>query len=187
MKQFLPLVFFLAAGLMVQSCAYLNGNFRSVQDGNLYRSGQLHARALERQLEAHDILTVISLRSAAPGEAWYHGELAVCDALRVGHYSLDWSKDHLPSPDSLALLVELLGDAPRPILVHCQGGVHRSSIASAIFVLMQGGDTEAARSQIHPRFHDAPIGRLLELYAQSELPFGRWALEAYPALYEREL
>lgn len=164
-------------------CAYLNGNFRAVDEGRLYRSGQLHAEALERRMEQHDIAAVISLRSPSPDEAWYHEEVAVCDALGVPHYSLGWSMGHLPAPESLQRYVDLLREADGPVLVHCQGGVHRSSIASAVYVLMQTDDVEAARAQLAKGFDDAPIGRLLDLYAAHQEPFDGWVRDTYPALY----
>ncbi len=173
----------LALIALAPGCAYLNGNFRAVDDGRLYRSGQLHADALQRRMEQHDIAAVISLRSPNPDEAWYHEELAVCDALDVPHYSLGWSKNSLPEPASLQRYVTLLQDAEGPVLVHCQGGVHRSSIASAVYVLMQTDSVRQAREQLARGFDHAPIGALLDLYARHDEPFIPWVSRTYPRLY----
>ncbi len=183
MKQITIPILFLVLAYAAQGCTYLNANFRAVDDGRLYRSGQMHADALERRIEDHDIQTVISLRSASPDEAWYHDELAVCDALGVAHYSLGWSKNRLPTPESLQEFIRLLEESNGAVLAHCQGGVHRTSIAAAVYVLLRGGGIADARAQLAPGFDNAPIGRLLELYAGSEEPFADWAADTYPQLY----
>ncbi len=183
MKQITVPILFLALACAEPGCAFLNANFRTVDDGRLYRSGQMHADALERRLQQHDIQTVINLRSASPEDAWYHDELAVCDALGVAHYSLGWSKNRLPTPEMLQEFIRLVQDDDGAVLVHCQGGVHRASVAAAVYVLLHGGGMGEARAQIAPGFDDAPIGRLLDLYEGSEEPFAEWASDTYPKLY----
>lgn len=183
MKQTTVPILFLALACAMPGCTFLNANFRAVEDGRLYRSGQMHAAALERRIEENDIQTVISLRSASPDEAWYHDELAVCDALEVAHYSLGWSKNRLPTPEALQKFIGLVEEGNGAVIVHCQGGVHRTSVAAAVYVLLRGGGMAAAQAQIAPGFDDAPIGRLLDLFAGSEEPFGEWASDTYPKLY----
>jgi len=90
----------------------------------------------------------------------------------------------LPPPESLAAFVELVETAERPILVHCQGGTHRTGVASAVFLLLEGADLKDAREQFGPFFGDAPIGNLLDLYEGSDMPFGEWSREVYPSVYE---
>lgn len=104
-----------------QGCSYLNANFHAVDDGRLYGSGQMHADALERGLQEHDVQSVISLRSARPEETWYHDELAVCDALGVAYYSLGWSKNRLPTPESLKEFIHLLEESDGPLLATLPG------------------------------------------------------------------
>lgn len=164
-------------------CTVLHGNFRPVQEDALYRSGQLHAQGLQRRLEKHTIQTVVSLRTPDEDESWYWEEKAVCSALDVEHYSIPWSKDSLPTPESLAKLVSLFTTSPKPILVHCQGGVHRSAVASAVFVLLEGGTADQARGQLGRFFNDAAIGRLLDLYEGSTKTFARWVNEDYAGIY----
>ncbi len=166
-----------------EGCALLNGNFRTVEPQAFYRSGQLDPQHLERVIERHDIRTVINLRGEHPEEAWYREETAVCAAAGVEHHSLQWSKNRLPDPDSLAEFVRLCGEAERPVLVHCQGGTHRTGMASACYVLLEGGDVAEARRQFGLLFGDAYIGTLLDLYEGSPLAVDAWCLEAYPAIY----
>ena len=166
-------------------CAYLDSNFRTVQPDAFYRSGQMSAARLAKAIEDHGIATVINLRGASD-EPWYVEELGVCDAAGVAHYDLDWTKRRLPEPESLAAYVTLLQTADRPLLVHCQGGTHRTGVASAVYILLQGGDVPRAREEFGFFFDDAPIGELLDLYEGSPLPFADWVRIDYPALWEAE-
>ena len=164
-------------------CAYLADNMATVEPGNFYRSGQIPNGRLGAVVRRHGIRTVINLRGAWPDEDWYHAEVATCESLGVTHEDLAWSKDLLPEPESLAAFVRLVDEAERPILVHCQGGVHRSAVASACYLLVNGATVKEARDEFGLFFNDAPIGRLLDLYEGSALPFSEWVATVYPGKY----
>jgi protein tyrosine/serine phosphatase len=170
--------------LLASGCALLNGNLRVVEPGAYYRSGQMDGRLLDITIRRHGIKTVINLRGASPDESWYRDEIAVCEARAVAHYDLKWSMSQVPPPESLQEFVAITGEAERPLLVHCQGGVHRAAVAAACYRLMQGESVEAARGELGLFFNDAPIGQLLDLYEESNLPFEDWILEEYPTRYE---
>ena len=167
------------------ACVYLHGNFRTVEPGRVYRSGQLSPGGLERRLEEHNIRTVVSLRGPDPDEAWYSAEKAICSDADVAHLDLPWTEGALPTPESLAQLIAIYDQADGPILVHCQGGTHRAAVAAAVFRLLHGAEVPEAREEFGAFFNDAPIGRLLDLYEGSSLPFRDWVTEEYPALYAR--
>ncbi|MBN2308864.1 MAG: tyrosine-protein phosphatase [Candidatus Hydrogenedentes bacterium] len=172
-------------GLIIASsgCASVAHHLRTVDEGQFYRSAQMPGDRLQKVIRHRGIRTVINLRGANPDEQWYQEERAACDALAVAHFDLDWTMRRLPEPDSLARFVALVEQADRPILVHCQGGTHRAGVASAAYVLIAGGDVDAAREEFGPFFNDAPIGRVLDLYEGSRLPFPEWVRTEYPALY----
>lgn len=187
------LVFLKALWVLTASCALLDYNFKTVRDEALYRSGQLPPGRLEKVLDEDGVRTVINLRGNSPHERWYHEQRAICARVGVAHYDLDWSMNRLPPPESLAQLVSLFDTAERPILVHCQGGTHRTGVASAVFLLLEGQSVESARAQLGPFFKDAPIGRVLDLYEATALaeppgaaipmPFREWVHDRYPDLY----
>ena len=176
------MVLFASSAAFTGGCAYLNHNLRAVEPGVFYRSGQMPANALERTLHRHDIDTVVNLRGPS-GERWYALEREVCTAAGAAHVDFDWSSQRLPEPESLAEYVALLEAQDGPMLVHCQGGTHRSGIAAAVYVLLHGGTVDDARKQLDIFFGNAPIGQLLDLYEGSERPFAEWISEDYPALY----
>lgn len=175
------LVFTALLGLL-PGCALLN-NFHAVEAGQFYRSGQMEARTLTRTLEQYDILTVVNLRGVNPEESWYQEEVAACADAGVTHRDLPWSKNKLPEPESLAEFVSICETAERPILVHCQGGTHRSGAASACYVLLAGGTVEDARKQFGLFFDDAYIGTIVDLYEGSAMGFAEWVREVYPTVY----
>lgn len=168
------------------ACHYVLGyNFRTVDRGEFYRARQMPAETLEARIKAYDIKTVVNLRGASPGEEWYDGEIAACARTGAAHVDFDWTMRRLPEPESLLRFVQLLASDAGPFLVHCEGGTHRTGVASACYQLLQGKDLDAARDQFGLWFNDAPIGELLELYEGSELPFDQWVAQEYPALYEQ--
>lgn len=175
----IPTALILLAASLLAGCTH----FRAVEKGRLYRSGQMRAEGLERTLREHNIRTVISLRGPDPAESWYAEERAVCEALGVKHADLPWSRNCLPTPESLARLAALYRDSEGPVLVHCQGGVHRSAVAAAVYLLLDGVPLDEAREQLGPFFGRAPIGGLLDLYDESGGPFDAWILGVYPGLY----
>lgn len=164
-------------------CSTLHGNFHTVDEGRFYRSGQLHGAGLSRRLEKHTIRAVVSLRDPDQGESWYIDEISTCRRLGVEHYDVPWSKEVLPSPESLVRLIDIYNSTGGPLLVHCQGGVHRSAVASAVYLLQRGASLEEARGQLGAFFNAAPIGKLLDLYATSSKSFAMWVREDYPQAY----
>lgn len=162
---------------------FIGHNFRTVEKGAFYGSRQMSGAALERAIRKYNIKTVINLRGEHSDQDWYREETAACRRAGVAHISFGWSKNQLPSPESLADFITLIEEGEQPFLAHCQGGTHRTAVAAAVYLLLRGESTDTARRQFGPMFKDAPIGELVMLYEQSDLPFRQWALEVYPAIY----
>ncbi|HEX72335.1 MAG TPA: hypothetical protein ENN65_03365, partial [Candidatus Hydrogenedentes bacterium] len=162
---------------------FIGHNFRTVEKGAFYGSRQMSGAALERTIRKYDIKTVINLRGENTDQDWYREETAACRRAGVAHISFGWSKNRLPPPESLARFVMLIEEGKKPFLAHCEGGTHRTGVAAAVYLLLRGESPDSARGQFGPMFKDAPIGELVTLYEQSDLPFRQWVLEAYPAIY----
>lgn len=169
--------------VLATGCAYLDRNFRRVHAGRYYRSGQLPEGRLAGVIDRQGIRTVINLRGPHPEKDWYRRERAVCTDLAVTHHDLDWSGDRLPSPASLTQFITWCRESEQPILVHCHGGVHRTGIATACYLLAQGADLKDARRQLGVFFGDAYIGRVLDLYEESGVDFNTWLRDVYPSQY----
>ncbi|HNR34037.1 MAG TPA: tyrosine-protein phosphatase [Candidatus Hydrogenedentes bacterium] len=158
-------------------------NFRTVEKGAFYGSRQMSGKALEAAIKKRGIQTVINLRGHNPGAPWYDNEVAVCRKLGVAHEDFAWSKGRLPDPESLARFVAVIESGKKPFLAHCEGGTHRTGVAAACYLLLQGADTATARRQFGPMFKNAPIGQVVDLYEGSNMPFKQWVREVYPARY----
>ncbi|WP_195180298.1 tyrosine-protein phosphatase [Mesorhizobium sp. INR15] len=147
-----------AAGLALWAAfVQLTHNVHVVEPGALYRSAQLSPTMLDEMIQAHHIRTVINLRGAAPGEAWYDQEAAAVHDAGVTLVSLPMSANREPDGALLADLIQTLRTAPRPILVHCKSGSDRTGLAAALFELLNEGKTAAeADNQLSFRYGHFP-------------------------------
>jgi len=141
---------------------------------------------LDAVIGRYEIRTVINLRGEHRDALWYQREVQACAQNGVAHHDLKWSMLRIPDPESLSALVNLIETAEKPVLVHCQAGVHRAGTASAVYQLMDGGSLEDAGGEFGLFFMKAPIGNLLELYDESK-PFAQWVREDYPKLYAERI
>jgi protein tyrosine phosphatase (PTP) superfamily phosphohydrolase (DUF442 family) len=178
---YLPICFAVLTGL--SGCTLLNDNFRPVESGKFYRSAQMKPERLAWMTKKYGIRTVINLRGVHEDEAWYNDEIRVCKESDITHEDFSWTMSRIPEPDSLKRFLELCETAEKPILVHCQAGIHRAGTASAVYVLKKGESPKAAKGQFGIYFFDAPIGDVVDLYDGSTLPFTEWVTREYPAIY----
>jgi protein tyrosine/serine phosphatase len=125
----------------------LTGNVHTVEPHQLYRSAQLDGDDLEALVRREGIVTILNLRGAAPGEAWYDEELQATTAAGAQHLDLAMSATQQPDEKTLRRLIEILRTAPRPLLVHCNKGADRSGLAAALYELLDANKSpaEAAR------------------------------------------
>ncbi|MBI2422595.1 MAG: tyrosine-protein phosphatase [Candidatus Hydrogenedentes bacterium] len=162
---------------------FINHNWRTVEEGAFYGSRQMSGPALAAAIRDHGIKTVVNFRGDNAGQPWYDDEVKACEAAGVTHVNFAWSKSSLPPPESLAAYIALIETGEKPFLTHCQGGTHRTGVAAACYELIRGKGVDAARAQFGPAFNDAPIGKLVDLYEGSTMPFAQWVREIYPLVY----
>jgi protein tyrosine/serine phosphatase len=135
----------LGAGGYAAYCGILihEGNFHAVQPGVLYRSAQLTPAELRSFTREYAIKSVLNLRGAHAGQRWYDGEIAAAHDLGVAHYDYALSAKRAVTSAQIAELLNLLRQAPKPLLIHCNSGADRSGLVAALYEYAIGGDSAA--------------------------------------------
>jgi tyrosine-protein phosphatase SIW14 len=113
-------------------------NFRVVEEGVLYRSGQLPLHRLKQLVGELGIRTVISLRDGDHAidqdeEAWVKSN--GLHFARIPHrpWLLDAS-GQIPAEIGLREFRSIMDDPKKhPVLVHCYAGIHRTGTTCAIY------------------------------------------------------
>lgn len=134
----------------------LNGNIHVVEDGVVYRSGQLTGGELEQTIAAHGIRSVLNLRGANPGQPWYDDELAAAQARGAVHYDYRLSARRPVTAAQAEEILQLIRHAPKPILVHCKTGADRTGLVSALYQFSRGLPASEAERELSLRFGHFP-------------------------------
>ncbi len=146
----------------------------------------MHEDLLARTVTEHGIRSIVCLRGS--GQSRGPSERAAIGT-DVAFWNVPMSATRLPSPATLLALWEVAQNAERPLILHCRAGVDRTGLASAIVVLHDTGDLDAADEQLDlvPYGHVAwtqtgAMDEVLERYAPHHtrgVPFPEWVSEVY--------
>lgn len=146
-----------------------SGNFHAVIPGEFYRSAQPTTDRLETYVNHYGIRTVINLRGANESAAWYRNEVATAKKMGVNHVDFGMSSSSPFDSATADRLIEIMKEAPKPILIHCQAGADRSGIVSAIYSRAIAGKSEdKAERQLSLAFGHVGIPYLSATYAMDE-------------------
>lgn len=132
---------------------HVSGNFHKVSPGAVYRAAQMDGQKLVRWHRDHGIASVLNLRGENDGADWYETEKAITDRLGIEHINFRMSASKQLTPDEARVLMQIMRDAPKPLLIHCMGGADRTGLASALYVAgIDGGTESAAERQLSPLY-----------------------------------
>ncbi len=142
-------------------------NFGVVQEGVLYRSGELTPRAMRTVIEKHSIKAIIDFGAHDHDPAGERREQAVAESLGVERYVLLMRGDGTGDPNNYAEALRIMTDPDRqPVLVHCAAGAQRTGCAVALYrSIVQGWDDDRALNETRQYRHDpAKNPHLEEMY-----------------------
>jgi|JI8StandDraft_2_1071088.scaffolds.fasta_scaffold17309_4 protein tyrosine/serine phosphatase len=124
---------------------YLSDNYHEVIPDKLYRSGQLEPGELTEVVQKYGIKSVLNLRGDNTGTDWYDNEVAEAKAANVKHLNFRMSAKRGLTYGQTTELIAVMRNAPKPLLIHCQGGADRSGLASALYMsaINQSEESEA--------------------------------------------
>lgn len=143
---------FLAAGCGVTEVVDRQEN----GDPIIIRSPQPDQDDLETLHQRFGVRTVLNLRGQKPGSWWYEDEREGVE--RIGakwvHMAVDSARR--PSSEMVKEFFELVEEpANWPILLHCQGGIHRSGLMTALYRMQyQGWSAEDAIAEMDDRYFE---------------------------------
>ena len=127
-------------------------NFRVVEEGKLYRSGQLSLSGLKRTIEEYNIKTVISLRYAdKEGEKppdWQEEEYCLSRGIKyVRIRPREWKdlgQGFIPADQPVGDFLKLMDQkGTYPALIHCFAGMHRTGAFCTIYRMEYQGWSNA--------------------------------------------
>ncbi len=131
-------------------------NFHAVDPGVVYRSAQMSGPHLREAIATQHLRAVLNLRGPNAGQAWYDDELAATRAAGVPHIDIALSARSELTPQQLAAVRTALETAPKPLLIHCNGGSDRTGLVSALYLLSRGAAPEVADRQLALRYGHFP-------------------------------
>jgi protein tyrosine/serine phosphatase len=145
-------------GVMAASIAVLGGhlgylaltrNFHPVVANEVYRSAQVAPDDITAYRSDYGIRSILNLRGAASGEAWYDDEIAASAALGLSHEDFAMSASVELSDAEAERLIALMRRMPKPMLVHCRHGADRTGLAMSLYLAaITGTDEETAEGQL---------------------------------------
>ena len=140
-----------AVAALIGYLGYLqvSGNFHQVVADEVYRSVQVSKDDIAAYRSGYGIQSILNLRGAAPGEAWYDEELAASAALGLTHADFAMNASQELSAADAARLIALMRNLPKPLLVHCRHGSDRTGLAMSLYLAaISGADEETAEGQL---------------------------------------
>jgi protein tyrosine/serine phosphatase len=143
----------------------LTDNFHEVLPGVLYRSAQPSATDITNYVRKYGIRMVVNLRGENDSD-WYRQEIAATEQANIEHLDFRMSASQELSVEQAAELVQLLSDAPKPLLIHCQSGADRTGLASVLYLQQIAGiDEKTAEGQLSIRYGHIGIPYISSAYA----------------------
>jgi protein tyrosine/serine phosphatase len=119
-----------------------SGNIHAVVEGELYRSAQLDPEELGEIVKEERIASILNLRGPNPDSPWYQDEVREAARLGVTHLDFAMKASRELTDEQAMQLMQIMRDAPKPLLIHCRSGADRTGLAAALYIAGVKGGTE---------------------------------------------
>jgi protein tyrosine/serine phosphatase len=119
----------LSAGSLLSYWVFLNYRFFQLAEGAIYRSAAMPSKALLKKIRKYNIQTVIDFREPD------NGALKEREALnQIGIRHINLPSKQVPTYENIEKFLFILDNPENsPLLFHCEHGVGRAGVFSAIY------------------------------------------------------
>lgn len=125
------------------------GNLHVVSAGVLYRSAQPSKAEIRTDVRDYGIKSILNLRGRNRGSPWYDDEVAESQALGLAHYDYSLSAKRFVTRREIADILDILRNAPKPLLIHCKSGADRAGLVAALYrYALAGASAEEADQEL---------------------------------------
>jgi len=107
-------------------------NFHRISD-EAYRSSQPTMWQLRREVKRRGIKTIINLKGANPGSAYYAFEKAQCARLGITLVDIEIYSRGIPEGSRIRRAQKVFASVKYPIWIHCKAGGDRAGIYSTLY------------------------------------------------------
>jgi protein tyrosine/serine phosphatase len=144
-----------------------------VQEGKIYRSGQLSRHLVKRVLQDNHIQTVVDLTFDNPEDANHTAELAAIVELGIERKLCPLDSDGTGDAHIYAQAVSAVAAAARegkPVLVHCVAGAQRTGGVVALYrLLIEGKSPDDVLAEMQRYKYDPVRSPRLQAYLNAHI------------------
>ena len=127
-------------------------------DENVFRSAQPNEKTLSKFKKLGG-KTVLSLRGCTTAPYWYQEEIQ-CKNLGLSLHNIPLTASKPPSVEDLKTLIDFLGNAPKPLLIHCKSGADRTGLAAFVYLtVFQSCRFAVAKRQLSVKYFHNSYGK----------------------------
>jgi protein tyrosine/serine phosphatase len=133
-----------------------DGNVHVLVPGVAIRSAEPSGARLVEMKRRFGLRSVVNLRGRNDGQPWYDEEVRASRLLGLQHFDVALSAQHELSPAQVDEVLAMIERAPKPVLIHCNGGSDRTGLVSAAWLYAHGSPKDVAEAQLALRYGHFP-------------------------------